>query len=132
MPFEIELKCLEKDYERVKLLFEYTKFHIGVYLSLATLLVGIFGLNNKIRPAFSASLLMVSVGMIVVAGLAGGVIVSRLTQVTTYDEFWSDPTGPWRLQCFRGEGWTYIEHTAFWIGLVGAILAFFRPGLSLW
>ena len=72
------MKRKQNDYERVKLLFEYTKFHIGVYLSLATLLVGIFSRGDK-RLVFSFSLLMVSVGIIVLAGFAGGTNVSRLT-----------------------------------------------------
>ncbi len=132
MPFKIQKKRRENDYERVKLLFEYTKFHIGVYLSLASLLVAIFGLKKNYDIVFSSSLLMVSVGMITIAGLAGGIIVSRFTQVTTYNEFWFKRTGPWRLNIFVGECWTYIEHTAFWIGLIGAICAFFFPDFELW
>ena len=34
------------DYEKVKLLFDYTKYHIGIYTTLGTILIGVLGLHS--------------------------------------------------------------------------------------
>jgi hypothetical protein len=115
------------DYERVKLLFEYTKFHIGVYLTLASILVGILGLKQDFGFVVIPQLLVISIILIMIAGAAGGTIVSRLTKVKTYDEFYNEMTGPVRAKWFRGEIWTYIEHLTFWAALIFALLAILLP-----
>lgn len=119
------------DYERVKLLFDYTKFHIGVYLTLASTLVAVIGLKKDLQFDVEICFIIASVLSIMIAGLSGGTIVSRLTQVKTYDEFWNEATGPFRLKLFKGENWTYIEHVSFWIGLLLAFAAFIIPFVKL-
>lgn len=59
---------------------------------------------------------------------AGGVIASSITQTKRRSsaDFLEEPIGPWNWQAvfFPGRMWTWIEHTAFWIGLVAAVLSF--------
>src|SRR4051794_11522956 len=65
------------DYEKVKLLFDYTKYHIGIYTTLGTILIGILGLhsggNNEPKLQFCGSFIWVSIVFIAIAGVAGGI-----------------------------------------------------------
>ena len=62
------------------------------------------------------------------AGLAGGVIASSITQKVGGSslDFLEERIGfwDWKQLHFPGRIWTYIEHTSFWIGLVCAALSF--------
>lgn len=108
-------------------MFDYTKFHIGVYISLASAVVAVLGLKKTYQFEVEASLMIIGVINIMIAGLAGGTIVSRLTQVLSYDEFWTMKTGPGRAAWLTGEEWTYLEHASFWIGLVCIFIAIAGP-----
>ena len=106
--------------ERLKLLFDYTKFHIGLYAAVATVFSG--AIVSK-TGAFMAQpqLLLTSVVLICVAGFAGGVVASSLPHFASIEQFWDCKIGPFRSKCFRGETWTYIEHTAFWLAVIAAL-----------
>jgi hypothetical protein len=108
----------------LELLFDYTKFHIGVYLTLAAAYITLATsqLGARLNPNFVWLALM----FIIVAGFAGGVIASSLTQTksVTVESFLKEHTGPWGTAWFTGKWWTYIEHTSFWIGIVCVVLSF--------
>lgn len=115
----------------LELLYDYTKFHIGVYLSMGSALIALMALRRGepgvlIFPVHKP-LLMAAVAAIAFAGCAGGVIVSSITQSTadSSQDFLDSPIGPWRWKRARLPGlvWTEIEHSAFWIGLALAVLA---------
>ena len=114
----------------LELLFDYTKFHIGVYLTLTgsyltaatAKFAGARILNVKPWLAWPA------IFAFMIAGLAGGIIASSITQTTAGDsrEFLDEAIGPWnwkRLR-LRARAWTYLEHTAFWVGLLCAVISF--------
>jgi hypothetical protein len=98
----------------LELLFDYTKFHIGVYLTLAAAYITVW-------PA---------VIFIIIAGFAGGVIASSITQTksVSVESFLKEQTGPWGTTWFTGKWWTYIEHTSFWIGIACVVLSFAYSG----
>ena len=106
------------EHEKVKLLFDYTKFHIGLYTTLGTIVVGILNLKfaETEKLKFRPSLLWASVFLIALAGFAGGIVASTLPHCSTMDDFWKKRTGPFCSKLFTGEGWTYLELTAFWYG----------------
>jgi MFS family permease len=121
------------DTHSLDLLFDYTKFHIGAYLTLAGSFITVasikkgddFALQVHRRLAFAAMIFFM------VAGLAGGVIVSTITQCygdtcKTTSKLLEMPIGPWngKVIVASGQMWVYIEHTSFWCGLVLAVLAF--------
>ena len=117
----------------LELLFDYTKFHIGVYLTLAAayITLGTSHLSDNL-PKLNAGFVWTAVIFIAIAGFAGGVIASSITQSQSanVEEFLKDPTGPWSMECFPGRTWIYIEHTAFWIGIVFVLLSYAWPKLS--
>ena|SRR5581483_6843431 len=115
----------ERELEKLKLLFDYTKFHIGLYTTLATIFGGLIAakVGEKTLFEFEWKLLLASVICICIAGLAGGVIASSIPGFGGYQEFWKADIAPFKLRGFKAEYWTYIEHTAFWIAVVLAILS---------
>lgn len=115
----MELKIEDKRLER---LFDYTKFHIGIYLSAGGGLVTLIGFSAKAEEStFIAKLiglpisLAVSLALMVVAGMAGGIIASSCTECVIYSELWDKPHGPFGLKLLRGRFWAAIEHGAFWL-----------------
>ncbi len=107
----------------LELLFDYTKFHIGVYLALTSAYVTLAGTKSGECPwgvTMSPCLVIPAIVMFGVAGLAGGVIASSITQTGAKDTktFLRESAGPWGTQLFRVIYWTWLEHTAFWFGLI--------------
>jgi hypothetical protein len=115
----------EKDLEQLKLLFDYTKFHIGLYATVATIFGGLIATSDKSPLKFVPWLLFLSVIFICVAGLAGGLIASSIPGYGGYAAFWKANIRPywWLGGGWRPETWTYIEHTAFWFAVVFALLS---------
>jgi hypothetical protein len=114
----------------LELLFDYTKFHIGVYLTLTAsyLTAATAKLNDKpvltLRPTF----FWIAVIAFLVAGLAGGVIASSITQTNARSsaDFLEEETGlwVWRASFCPARDWARLEHTSFWLGLIAAVLSF--------
>jgi hypothetical protein len=115
----------------LELLFDYTKFHIGVYLTLAAAYITLA--TSKIGgtlPKLNSKFVWPAVVFIIVAGFAGGVIASSLTQTNSanVEGFLKEETGPWHTTWFTVRTWTYIEHTVFWAGIVCVVLSFAFSG----
>lgn len=115
----------------LELLFEYTRWHIGVYLTLtAAYLTAAFAHAGETRLLpVNSYFLWIAVVFTMVAGLAGGVIASSLTQWDkggSSNDFLRSKIGPWSggLFYYRARSWTHVEHTSFWIGLIAAVLSF--------
>jgi hypothetical protein len=119
--------------KRIDRLLDYTKFHIGLYLTLGAGFAGVLAVPKD--SVFSGMLqqprLMIwAVLCMAVAGLAGGVIASTLTHVSSFSAFWNNRQGPWSLAMIRGKYWTWIEHSAFWLSLLLAAASLLGGGLQ--
>jgi len=87
--------------KRMDPLLDYTKFHVGIYLSIGG---GLVALNGAASKAEQKSFLSLFVGgrialalallFMVVAGIAGRVIASCCTQYRTFEELWPRRQGP--------------------------------------
>src|SRR4051812_41925156 len=98
------------DLESLKLLYDYTKFHIGFYLTLASGFIAIASLKKGEGFAFELkqNLVWIAMGFFMLAGFAGGIIVSSITQClglpgselpgvcTSTQAFFMQDLGPWR------------------------------------
>lgn len=116
------------EYEKVKTLFDYTKFHIGLYTTLGTLIVGVINIELPVEAhlSFCPGLLWAAVLFIVIAGLAGGIVASTLPEQRSLPVFFERRIGFWFWdEVWSGRTWTRIEHTAFWLALSFALLSFF-------
>jgi hypothetical protein len=125
------------DTEKIKHIYDYTKFHIGMY---SVLLTGLVALSNYTKGGdFGRSygkIIFAIIIILLIGGIAGALAASRIVYgpwsngsfQTGDNEFWKTQT--------KGEGkgwefsWTWaevclgIEHYAFWIALVISIIAF--------
>ena len=114
----------------LELLYDYTKFHIGVYLTVAGVYItaAVATLDNKPVLPLNLYFLAPAVFFTMVAGFAGGVIVSSLTQWHSGSsvEFLESKIGPWDWKVLhrKARSWTYVEHTSFWLGLISAAVSF--------
>jgi hypothetical protein len=107
--------------KRLERLDDYTKFHIGIYLSIGGAIVALLGSDKAswLVKYFGGNrdVLLFALLFMVIAGFAGGVIASGTTSCETFDEFWKKPQGPVVFKWFDGIYWTYVEHVSFWISL---------------
>lgn len=114
----------------VEILYDYTKFHIGVYLSLTGAYLTAAFATFKEEAILPLNLYFLSPAVLftMVAGFSGGVIVSSLTQWDAGGsiDFLKSKIGPWDWSRFRfvARSWTYVEHTSFWLGLISAAASF--------
>jgi hypothetical protein len=68
---------------------------------------------------------LLAVAFFALAGFAGGVIVSSITQWEggSAQAFLKTKLGPWdgeKIQ-LSGKTWAKVEHTSFWLGLFAAV-----------
>jgi hypothetical protein len=123
----------DKEFERLKLLFDYTKFHILLYTTLITLLIGLFAFGGDVESITQFRKVMKPVVVcFLIAGAAGGVIASNIPKFDEFSIFWdgnnSEFISPFGCKFFNfpGKIWASIEHSAFWIGILIAISSFLR------
>ncbi len=105
--------------EKIKSVYDYTKFHVALYSVISAFLINIvvgkggLTLCNKI-------FLMVSVGLFVLAGFAGGVIMSNVVHYVRSEDFRSSTT---TMKLWLGvkigtyKQWHLIQDGAFWMGI---------------
>lgn len=109
---------------RLDRLYDYTKFHVGIYITAMTALIALGGANK--RDTYLGGLiscpkaLWIAIGTMALAGLSGGVILSACTLHDTLSSFWGEQStdekiGPYGRKCLHGKWWARIEHTSFWI-----------------
>jgi hypothetical protein len=112
------------DDKRLERLFNYTKWHIGIYLSAAGGLSAFFVAASEKKLgdavtgityplAFAAALVS-----IICAGIAGAVVATSCIENQTYRRFWCRPAGAFGIYPFPGAVWVRIEHGMFWISLI--------------
>jgi len=119
------------DLKSLEMLFEYTKFHIGLYLTLAAAYIAVatVKVGEQLLVDVDRTYLRFAVGAIAVAGVAGGVIASSITQCecASATAFLKQDIGPWSLRFWSAKTWTSIEHTSFWVGIIFALFSLRPP-----
>lgn len=113
--------------DRLKQLFDYTKFHIGMYTTLIAAIVGVFA-NDTLKVSYTGLVpfIKVVIVMFLVAGAAGGLVASSIPFFKTFDAFSQAWLGPWSFEIIPAIWCTHVEHTAFWIGCVVMVYGLFR------
>jgi hypothetical protein len=106
--------------KQLKMLLDYTKFHIGFYLTFAGIAVALV----QLKIVKLAVLVPSFVGLLA-AGIAGGVIGSSIPLYDSFDGFKKDELGFWGIRIMPFEQWARLEHLGFWFAIlwgIGAIL----------
>src|SRR5947209_14009409 len=88
----------DRELEQLRLLFDYTKFHIGLYTTVATIFGGLIAASDKGPFKFHPKLLFASVACICIAGIAGGTIASSIPGYSSYKTFWESRIAPFRFK----------------------------------
>ena len=111
--------------EQLKTLFDYTKFHIGMYTALIAGIVGIFSVDST-KTLFLSMIpfLCVSAFLFLLSGMAAGLIASSSPYYKTFDAFMNAKIGPWNKTIFTARTCTHIEHLLFWLGCTSAVGGF--------
>ena len=109
--------------DQLKQLYDYTKFHIGMYTTLVASIIGVFG-NVGLKGQYIAMVPYIkgSVLLFVLAGMAGGLIASSIPSFSKFDDFRNARLGPWHAKWIPAIWCTHIEHTAFWFGCSSAVV----------
>ena len=113
MPIEPQ----QLELEQLKLLFDYTKFHIGIYASLITTLVA----AREYWPGRTPGFLKWTLGAFMLAGAAGGVVASNIPAFHSYSIFINTTIGVLDLPIMRAGFWIHVEHMAFWLGMLWTV-----------
>jgi hypothetical protein len=111
------------DDPRLGHLMTYTTFHIGVYISLVTALIGA-GLFSE----FNGPLIRWSIFWFLLAGVCGGVIGSSIPEHQNFESLAATKLGAWGYGWARLSFWTRAEHVAFWVGLLPPTILFLILG----
>jgi hypothetical protein len=109
---------------QVKLLYDYTKFHIGLYAGLITAVTAVLELAKTkevpVKPGIIGCL-GATLLFLVIAGMAGGIIGSTIS--LNSDAVLNDERiGLFKLCLFKARTWANIEHWSFWAGIWSTIL----------
>ncbi|TCG04163.1 hypothetical protein BZM27_42835 [Paraburkholderia steynii] len=112
--------------KRLARLYDYTKFHIGIYLSaagaLATLIVAIA--NGSVTSTIFLSLadsptaLVIGLVCMTCAAVCGGCVATSAIECRTYEELMEERQGVLGSRLWRGKYWVWLEHFFFWASVL--------------
>lgn len=116
--------------EKVKMLLDYTKFHIGLYISLFAAIVAF--LSSELGPSPGSWLSYGFFGGVVLftlAGMCGGVIGSYAVGYDSYSDLMKNEDkkiGPSLFKWVKatGDTWATSEHRFFWLGVLVVLVSF--------
>jgi hypothetical protein len=121
-PSQVVQMAHRRGLDQLKLLFDYSKFQIGLYSTFAIVLTGAMAFQPVVFR-FHRGFMTLAVAFICLAGLAAGVIASRCAHFGSWNELWATKIGPFRWKCLEGEYWTYLQHVCFGLALAAAVLS---------
>jgi hypothetical protein len=118
--------------DQLNALMDYTKFHIGLYTTLCTLLIAVMGIPAlstryyRMIPYFLWALICFAL-----SGVFGGLVGSSLPQFTKWSDFGSARLGPWFFPRIIPAPWVVsAEHTAFWLGTLVSLWGVIKTYMS--
>lgn len=126
---------MDSEDPRLERLYDYTKFHIGIYIVAATTMITVAGTTDT--SSFLSALvqhrwlLLAAIGAMLIAGGAGGVLISSCATAARLKDVWDEKIGPWGKQWIPGYWWARIEHFAFWSSVLLFAAAVLWPGGKL-
>lgn len=114
--------------KRLERIYDYTKWHMGIYFSAAgALTAGIGYLAERKEPQAPLPLidhpwiLLLAIVFMLLAGVCGAMVASSCTECNTYEELWDGKHGPYSLKLYPGRIWARCEHSFFWLGVLSLI-----------
>src|SRR5687768_5409213 len=104
--------------ERLAALYDYTKFHIGFYITLYSAIVALVELDDLRH--YPSLLLKTAALFLALAGMAGGIICTNIPLHGNDDvrEFYARSIGPWESQGLEARSVVRFEHSCFWVAVL--------------
>jgi hypothetical protein len=115
--------------ENLKLLMDYTKFHLGIYITLFSAIV--LAIEKNIFSSELKWALPVAALLLVLAGAAGGVIGSSIPDAASFSSFRANHLGPLWIgrRGLRYQTWAALEHLFFWLAILVVAVTLVLPRL---
>jgi hypothetical protein len=107
---------------QLKNLFDYTKFHIGMYTTLTSALLAVLRFNQS-SAQWLRICIVISLFCFLVAGACGGAIASNIPNFKTFADFEKDGLEVFGIRSLKYRNWAHFEHGFFWIGIVIAVVS---------
>lgn len=130
-----------KEDKQLERLYDYTKFHIAIYLSAGGGIAGLVSAaaEGASKQTYFGSLigcrwaLALSFCFMVLAGIAGAVVATSTIESTSYKDFRDEKQGAYGCTPMRGRHWVHAEHFFFWLSLLSlAVSIFTAPAVLNW
>jgi hypothetical protein len=110
------------DLDKIKMVYDYAKFHIGLYASViaASIAIGKIQGGETSPGSLLKVLAMVGVGCVLAAGACGAMVAVNTPDLLhkRYNEFKSTKLTALTKITMRVENWLSWEHRLFWAGLL--------------
>ncbi len=129
----------DDDEQRFKTLFDYTKFHIGLYTTLVSLVFVLMGIDALAECAVKIIRYPLALGILLIAGAGacGGLIATHIPirKKQSFSEFLFEEKVGWHgKEKFFVKRVIHAEHHFFWaavlVFLICALLLLFSDGLE--
>lgn len=131
--------------ERLKLLYDYEKFHIGLYGAMITGFIAILSVWTEKLTLLMVLALGVAIILLLVAAICGAILASSVIDVyNNYNiwsaeigddagpnSFWRKRIGPGRSKCWETSKWWRLGHGSFWAA-VFIVVGMFLGHLVYW
>ena len=134
--FAPKSRPLKMEIEHIKQIYDYTKFHIGLYFTFLAGLIAFvnFGRGENAGDQHRTALVVI-IYVLLVGGVAGALVASRIVYgpwqegsfVIENSWFWKKRPSRWansKFYCSCADLSLVIEHYAFWVALSIAIWTF--------
>jgi len=105
-------------------LYDYTKFHIGLYAALMTALIAFLKVGRTTTtPCVVVWSLKATLVCFALARACGGIIGSTIS--LSEDAIAGDhKIGPFNSGWWKADWWAHLEHWIFWVGIAVSTLGF--------
>ncbi len=111
---------IEPGMEQLKLLMEYTRFHIGVYITLFTALVTYLRFKRSKRPrkftGREACGIIAAIVLFFCAGAFGAIIASNIPDYSGFEQFSGELLRVYGCPIGSYSTLAHLEHSCFWLG----------------
>jgi hypothetical protein len=110
------------DLEKIKMVYDYAKFHIGLYTAVVGATIGIGKIGNPAATPNKVLLVLGALGVlfVVFAGVCGGVVASNVPDHIhyKYEDFMNAELSARGIISRPTKTWLWWKHTFFWLGVM--------------
>ena len=109
--------------EQLKLLMNYTIFHLGVYTTLGAALVALIGSGHAANMQIE---LLITLACLVLAGICGGLVAASIPYSLSLTDFNKSRIGFWGFAFMPAWLCMNLEHIFFWLGVISTLSGLLR------